>query len=85
VEHLRDTLTEDQFSLYLDIESNARADEWGVQAFGTLAAIANSFGAKDAVKKFAKTLKPKKSGDNIVEIRRRMGRLASLGMVQEKK
>ena len=72
--------------LYLEIEGAARADEWGVEAFGTLAAISNAFGTKDAVKKFVRALKPKKdAGTSMAEVRRRFGKLAAMGMLEVKK
>ena len=72
--------------MYLEIEGSERASEWAVDAYGTLAAIAESFGSKGAVRKFVQAIKPKKSGtDSTSELRRRMGKLVAMGLVREEK
>lgn len=54
-----------------------------MDAYGVLAAIQNALGVKDAVKKFARSLRPKKrDGSMVAELRRRIGNLSALGMVK---
>jgi hypothetical protein len=78
---LRWSLTDAQLQMYVDFELEARADEVGLTAYATLAAIGEAFGAKGAVKKLVKAMHrgTKSGGSDLVRtLRHRMAGLVNI-------
>jgi len=67
------------------MEVEARADEVSLAAYGVLAAIAQAFGAKKAMKQFVKSLKGATSSDSgaMSKLRDRMRRAGYVKVVQK--